>query len=251
MAKKMKIHLEADYKIHTAFSPVYRPGGQLTAVHMLTHFTHAQANVVIPQEILIPQLNEHQRVLLLQDQINMIEKHYEFFNTHSVDVAINIDELLAKTILESDFLIKRMAQMKCIELEISESFPEIAAGNRHPLLYGLSQHFHLSLNNYGAGKATSKAVFDNLFHRIKLDKTFVQHNIKRLSFAPFIKAILEHIKPHCHAVVVQGVDDLTGLQIVRDFAFDGIQSALFPCVSEESLSLLTDPPYLLQQRLAQ
>jgi len=251
MANKMKIHLEADYKTFTAFCPVYRPGGQLAAVEMLTHFTHAQANVVIPQEILIPQLNERQRVLLLQDQINIIEKHYDFFSSHNISVAINIDERLAETILSSEFLIKKMNQLGCLELEISESFPGIADGKSHPCLQGLSQHFHLSLNNYGAGKATSKAVFDNLFYRIKLDRGFIQHNIKRSSFSPFISAILDHIKPHCHAVVVQGVDDLSGLQSIRHFAFDGIQSALFPPVKEEGLIHLIAPPYILQQRMLQ
>lgn len=251
MANKMKIHLEADYKTFTAFCPVYRPGGQLAAVEMLTHFAHAQANVVIPQEILIPQLNEHQRVLLLQDQINIIGKHYAFFSSHNINVAINIDERLAETILASDFLIKKMNQLDCIELEISESFPDIAGGKNNLCLQGLSQHFHLSLNNYGAGKATSKAVFDNLFYRIKLDRGFIQHNIKRGSFPPFISAILDHIKPHCHAVVVQGVDDISGLQSIRHFAFDGIQSALFPPVDEEGLSHLVDPPYLLQQPVLQ
>lgn len=247
MANEMNIHLQADYKTYNGFCPVYAPDGQLMAVEMLTRFTNAAANVSIPQEILTPQLDERQCILLLQDKINIIERHYDFFSQHSVNVAINIDRLLAKTILESDFLLKKMHQLNCIELEVNESFPGISAGKENKQLLGLSGKFHLILNNYGAGQATSKAVFDNLFYRIKLDKGFINKNIKRLSFHPFIGAILAHIKPHCQGVVVQGVDSFAELQIVRQFAFDGIQGALFAAVSEEALMCLLEAPYQLQQ----
>lgn len=74
----MNIHLEADYKSHTAFNPIYRFGGQLIAVELLTHFSHSTANVAIPQELLLPQLSIDQRILLLQNQINSIERHADF-----------------------------------------------------------------------------------------------------------------------------------------------------------------------------
>lgn len=251
MANKMNIFLEADYKTYTAFCPVYSPGGLLRSVEMLTHFTHASVNVAMPQEILTPLLNDRQRVLLLQEQINIIEKHYDFFSDNDLKVAINIDKPLAETILESEFILKRMCRLDCLQLEVSESFPDLTLGRNNSFLSALSEKFSLSLNNYGAGKATSKAVFDDLFYRIKLDKGFIQHNINRLSFHPFISAILDHIKPHCHEIVVQGVDDVIGLQAVRDYAFDGIQSALFPPVSEEALIHLTEPPYQLRERMLQ
>lgn len=247
----MNIFLEADCQTYTAFCPAYTPGGRLSSVEMLTHFTHASANVAMPQEILTVLLNDRQRVLLLQQQINVLEKHYEFFSNHGIKVAINIDMPLAETILGSEFLLKRMCQIDCIELEISESFPGLNAGRDNNTLQALSEKFSLSLSNYGAGKSTSKAVFDDLFYRIKLDRVFIQHNIKRLSFHPFISAILDHIKPHCQEVVVQGVDDLNGLQTIRDYAFDGIQSALFPSVCEDELILLTAPPEPLWERVLQ
>lgn len=251
MANKMNILLEADYKTYTAFCPVYSPGGLLTSVGMLTHFTHASASVAMPQDSLTPLLNDRQRVLLLQEKINIIEKYYDFFNDHDLTVAINIDQPLAEVILDSEFILKKLLQLDCLELEVSESFPDLTAGRNNRLLHSLSEKFHLSLNNYGAGKATSKAVFDDLFYRIKLDKAFIQHNIKRLSFHPFISAILDHIKPHCQEIVVQGVDDIKGLHVVRDYAFDGIQSAMFPPVSEDALFHLTEPPYQLRERMLQ
>ncbi|MBP2155529.1 hypothetical protein [Erwinia rhapontici] len=159
----MNIFLEADYKTYTAFCPVYSPGGLLTSVEMLTHFTHASANVAMPQEILTPLLNDRQRVLLLQEQINVIEKHYDFFSDNDLKVAINIDKPLAETILESEFILKKMCQLDCLELEVSESFPDLTLGRNNNFLKALSEKFNLSLNNYGAGKATSKLFLTTCF----------------------------------------------------------------------------------------
>ncbi|MBD8212763.1 EAL domain-containing protein [Erwinia persicina] len=247
----MNIFLEADCTTYTAFCPVYSPGGRLTSVEMLTHFTHAGSHLAMPQEIMTALLNDRQRVLLLQQQINLLDKHSDFFSNHEIKVAINIDMPLARTILESEFILKKMRQLDCIELEISESFPGLNAGRDNSILLALSEKFNLSLNNYGAGKTTSKAVFDDLFYRIKLDRGFIQHNIKRLSFHPFISAILDHVKPHCQEIVIQGADDLPSLQKVRDYPFDGIQSALFPSVCEDELILLTQSPVPLRERVLQ
>lgn len=245
MANEMKIHLQADYKTHNGFCPIYAPDGQLMSVEMLTHFTHAAANVSIPQEILTPQLNDQQRLRLMQDKINIISRHHDFFIQHNVNVVINIDIALAKTILESDLLLKKMHLLNCVELGISENFPGLKAGDANDYLQGLREGFSLSLNNYGAGQATSKAIFDDLFYRIKLDKSFIHNGIRRLSFQPFIGAILEHIKPHCQEVVVQGIDNFADLQTVRPFAFDGIQGAIFINEPEETLTRLLEAPYHL------
>ncbi|MBV4366520.1 EAL domain-containing protein [Erwinia phyllosphaerae] len=238
----MNIHLEADYKSYTSFNPIYCFGGQLIAVELLTQFSHSTANVAIPQELLLPQLCKEQRIVLLQNQINSIERHLDFFCQQKVKVTLKIDELLAQTILESEFLSRKLDALCWLELEITESFTDLKLGKDNPGLMALSERFDLSLANYGAGKAPSKAVYDNLFSRIKIDKGFIQHNINRLSFRPFINSILEHIKPHCQQVIVQGVDDLTGLEKVSQYQFDGIQSALFSPVTEESLTTLVVPP---------
>lgn len=242
----MKIHLEADYKSYTAFYPVYRFDGQLIAVELLTHFSHTTANVAMPQEILLPQIDNDQRILLLQSQIKSIEKHHDFFRQQGVKVTLKIDDVTSRAILESDFLTHKLEALEWLELEINESFPNLKLGKDHPELVALSERFDLSLENYGAGKAPSKAVYDDLFYRIKLDKGFIKHNINRLSFKPFISTVLDHIKPHCQQVIVQGIDDLSDLEKISHYEFDGIQSALFSPVGEDALSSLIDPPEELQ-----
>ncbi|WP_437611083.1 EAL domain-containing protein [Erwinia sp. V71] len=238
----MKIHLAADYRIGAAFYPIYTLTGQLTAVELVSWFSHETANVAIPVEMLIAQLTFEQRISLLQSQISLIEKHHDFFSHHDLHVAIHIDETIAQAILDSEFLLHKMTILDCLELEINESFGNLSAGKDNPLLTALCERFHLGLQNFGAGKATAKAVYDNMFYRIKLDKGFIQHNIKRLSFEPFISAVLDNISPHCHQVVVQGVDDAQTLAKVSQYAFSGIQSSLFPPVDELALAALIRPP---------
>lgn len=239
---KMKIHLEADYKSYTAFYPVYSFDGLLIAVELLTHFSHTTANVAIPQEMVLPQMDSDQRILLLQSQINSIEKHHDFFRQQGVKVTLKIDEITSQAILESDILTRKLESLEWLELEINESYPGLKLGKDHPGLMALSQRFDLSLENYGAGKAPSKAVYDDLFYRIKLDRGFIKHNINRLSFRPFISTVLEHIKPHCQQIIVQGIDDLPGLEKISQYEFDGIQSSLFSPVGEDALSSLILPP---------
>ncbi|WP_338563252.1 EAL domain-containing protein [Erwinia sp. E_sp_B04_7] len=238
----MKIHLEADYKSYTAFYPVYSFDGLLIAVELMTHFSHTTANVAIPQEMVLPQMDSDQRILLLQNQIKSIEKHHDFFRQQGVKVTLKIDEVTSQVILESEILLRKLEGLEWLELEINESYPDLKLGKDHPGLMALSQRFDLSLENYGAGKTSSKAVYDNLFYRIKLDRGFIKHNINRLSFRPFISTLLEHIKPHCQQVIVQGIDDLSGLETISHYDFDGVQSSLFSPVGEDALPTLIHPP---------
>ncbi|MCX8956135.1 EAL domain-containing protein [Erwinia psidii] len=238
----MKIHLEADYTICTTFQPIYSLSGQLISVGLMSHFSHSSANVAIPLDLLMPQLSQAQRITLLQNQLNIIEKHHDFFRLHGVKVTLKTDEVLAMAITENEFMARKMDALELIELEINEDFPGLKLGKNNPSLLSLSERFALSLENYGSGKVSSTAVYDNLFTSIKLDKGFMQHNMKRPSFKPFINALLEHIRPHCQNVIVQGIEDLAALEIIRHFDFDGIQSSLFSPVSEEVLCSLIDAP---------
>ncbi|RWR03507.1 hypothetical protein ED28_00540 [[Pantoea] beijingensis] len=238
----MKIDIAEDYHSLTAFYPVYSFSGHLLAVEVMTHYMHKSANVAIPQEILFPQMTFEQQLTLLKNQINVIEKYHDFFIHHQLHVGIKIDEQLAWAILESEFLLHKMGTFTYLELELSESLADFSLGRNNPLLAELSERFFLSLGNFGAGKAPAKAVYDNLFYRIKLDKGFIQHNITRPSFFPFMNAILNNISPHCQQIIVQGIDDLPMMEKVRPLGFSGIQSSLFRPVGEESLPALIYPP---------
>ncbi|WP_173633989.1 EAL domain-containing protein [Paramixta manurensis] len=238
----MKTHFVADYQSHTAFNPVYSPHGHLIAVDLISEFSHPAALVAVSQEIALLQWDAEQHLATLQSQINTIEKHHDFFKRHAVPAVLSITEHMAAAILQSEFLLHRMQQLGCLELGINENFTDFKLGKENPILLALSEQFNLTLNNFGSGYAPAKAVYDNLFSRVKLDKSFVYQNSKRASFIPFMQAVSDNVAPHCRQLIVQGVDELSLLENITDLHFAGIQGALFPPVPEASLSLLINPP---------
>lgn len=242
MAKKMTTPVFADYFIHTAFNPVYALNGRLLAVDLLSSFTHASLKVVVPQDILLSQLDGEQRLQTLQKQIGVIEHYHDFFLQNNVAVILSVDEEMVETILSSEFLLRKLQPLQALELALNESFPDFKAGKDNPLLSNLSDKFKLTLNNFGSGKAPAKAVYDNLFHRIRLDKYFLQQTLKRASYHSMLKAIAYQVSDHCQQFIVQGVDDLATLEKITPFAFTGMQGALFPPVPDSELATLMEPP---------
>ncbi|URQ62392.1 EAL domain-containing protein [Pantoea alhagi] len=233
----------ADYFIHTAFNPVYALNGRLLAVDLLSSFTHTSLNVVAPQDILLPQFDGEQRLQTLQKQISVIEHYHDFFLRNNVAVILTVDEEMVETLLSSEFLLRKLRPLQALELGLSESFPNFRAGKDNPLLSSLSDNFKLTLTNFGSGKAPAKAVYDNLFHRIRLDKYFLQQTLKRASYHSMLKAIVYQVSDHCQQFIVSGIDDLTTLEKIAPFAFTGMQGALFPPVPDSELAALMEPPH--------
>ncbi|ARJ43790.1 hypothetical protein B1H58_18220 [Pantoea alhagi] len=233
----------ADYFIHTAFNPVYALNGRLLAVDLLSSFTHTSLNVVVPQDILLPQFDGEQRLQTLQKQISVIEHYHDFFLRNNVAVILNVDEEMVETLLSSEFLLRKLRPLQALELGLSESFPNFRAGKDNPLLSSLSDNFKLTLTNFGSGKAPAKAVYDNLFHRIRLDKYFLQQTLKRASYHSMLKAIVYQVSDHCQQFIVSGIDDITTLEKIAPFAFTGMQGALFPPVPDSELAALMEPPH--------
>ncbi len=50
-----------------------------------------------------------------------------------------------------------------------------------------------------------KAVFDGLFTRVMLDKSFIQQQITHRSFEPFIRAIQAQISPCCNCIIAEAL----------------------------------------------
>ncbi|MEZ3498780.1 EAL domain-containing protein [Pantoea sp. KPR_PJ] len=240
----MKVHLSADYQSEIWFYPVYTSGGQLMAVEMVSQFVHDTAPVTLPQDLLLPQLDETQQLRLLHIQINLLEQHRDFFDKNHVLAFLRIDEKLAKTLLASELLIRKIKQLPFILLDVSETFPQLSNGINDPLIFSLKQQFRLSLSHFGAGKSSTRAVYDNLFDAIKLDRQFIQALAKRAAFQPFIQSIIDNISGHTRQIIICGIDDDALLQKVSFLPEGLIQGALFPPVKAEALGrLIADACY--------
>ncbi len=98
--------------------------------------------------------------------------------------------------------------------------------------------YPLALANFGAGAASLKPVYDGLFKRVIIDRSFIQQRVTELSFEPFMRAILWQITPHCKSVIVAGIDDHGTLQRVMPFEFGAMLGALWPAVTAEQVTQL-------------
>jgi EAL domain-containing protein (putative c-di-GMP-specific phosphodiesterase class I) len=238
LAVKMKVHISADYQSEIWFYPACTISGQLVAVELVSQFVHDTAPVTLPQDLLLPQLNETQRLRLLQRQIALLEQHYAFFDQNQVLAFMRIDEHLAQTLLASELLIHKIKQLPFLLLDLSETFPQLLNGVNDPLISALKQQFRLSLSHFGAGKSSTRAVYDNLFDCIKLDKTFIQALAKRASFQPFIQSIVDNFRSHTQLMIICGIDDRNLLDKIATLPDAVMQGALFPPVKAEALNRL-------------
>jgi len=234
----MKIHLSADYQSEIWFYPVCDVDGQLTAVELATQFVHDSAPITLPQEFLLPQLDESQQLRLLQSQIGLLEQDRAFFEKHAILAFIRIDEGMARTLLTSELLIRKIKQLPFIMLNMTETFPQLKLGRNNALLASLQAEFNLSLSHFGAGKSPANAVYDNLFTCICLDKDFIQALAKRASFVPFTQSIIDNFRAHCDRIIICGIDDEALLDKASRLTGADFQGALFPVVKSDALHSL-------------
>lgn len=232
----MKVHLSADYQSETWFYPVYSLAGQLTAVELVTQFVHDSAPITLPQDLLLPQLDDAQQLRLLQSQLSLLEKYRDFFEINQITALVRIDDSMANTLLASEFLLRKFRQIPFIVLDISETFPQLSLGKSHPLLAALQREFRLSLSQFGAGKAPATAVYDNLFSVLKLDKGFIQDLAKRASFTPFIQTVINNFSEYAEQIIICGIDDNQIMEKMATLTGAQLQGSLFPVVQAERLN---------------
>ncbi|WP_258576924.1 EAL domain-containing protein [Candidatus Pantoea persica] len=229
----MRVHLSADYQSEIWFYPVYLPSGELAAVELVSQYVHGTAPIMLPQDLLLLQLDETQQLRLLlrllQSQIVLLEQQRAFFEENQLTAFMCIDENLARTLLASELLMRKIRKITFLILDLSETFPQPINGINAPFISALNAQFRLSLSHFGAGNVSTRAVYDNLFDYIKLDKQCIQLLAKRASFSLFIQSILDNFRSHCQhqQMIICGVDDDALLQ-----------GALFPQVRADGLARL-------------
>ncbi len=79
-----------------------------------------------------------------------------------------------------------------------------------------------------------KAVFDGLFTRVMLDKSFIQQQITHRSFEPFIRAIRAQISPCCNCIIAGGIDTAEILAQITPLRFPCSPGMPVACRSHKS-----------------
>ncbi len=177
----MKIFLENLYHSDCYFLPIRDNQQDLVGVELITHFSSEDGTVRIPTSRVIAQLTEEQHWQLFSEQLELLKSCQHFFIQHKLFAWLNLTPQVATLLLDRDNYAGELLKYPFIELLINENYPHLNEGKDNRGLLSLSQVYPLVLGNLGAGNSTMKAVFDGLFTRVMLDKSFIQQQITHRS----------------------------------------------------------------------
>lgn len=220
------------------FNPARDAQGRLRGLEIVVNFMGADPDVRMPAELVLPRLTSQQAITLFTEQLALINTCQHFFIQHDLIAWINITPIIARALLADEKLAAMVKRFPFIELTLNENYPQLNRGRDNPFLVQLTDRYSIVLANFGAGKASTRAVFDGLFTRITLDKNFVHQRLKARSFEPFMQAIVTQIKPYCRSMMIAGIDSELALKKVTPFAFSAMQGGLWPPVPPQQVTQL-------------
>ncbi|WP_312457189.1 EAL domain-containing protein [Pseudescherichia sp.] len=220
------------------FNPARDAQGKLLGLEIVVNFIGIDPDVRTPAERVLPRLTSQQAVALFTEQLELIDAYQLFFIQHHLIAWININPLIASALMMDEKLAASVKRFPFIEFTINEDYPQLNRGNENPLLVQLANRYSLVLANFGAGAASTRAIFDGLFTRIALDKHFVNQRLSARSFQPFMQAIVTQIKPYCRSMMIAGIDSEQTLKRVAPFSFSAMQGRLWPPVPPQQVTQL-------------
>lgn len=233
----MKISLDNNYHSELYFLPARNYQNKLISLTVFTNFVSDDGQVRIPTELVIPRMSGEQQYRLLRSNWTS-SNVVSIFMQHNLLAWVYLSAPIAESLLNDDETLMRILRLSFIELLINENDVEIARGVINPSLIALSHQFALVLANFGAGELSTKAIFEDLFKRVIFDKSFVHKQSSRLSFEPFIRAIIAQISVHTESLMVCGIDSDKLFQQVMPFHFFAMQGGLWPAVATKHVTTL-------------
>jgi len=234
----MIVTLDKAWKTELLFVPAKNGGGQLIGLEIIANFVGVDDGVRTPTSLVTARLSGEQEISLFREKLAILENCQIFFIQQKIIAWINITPAIAMALLTQKALADEAARFSFLELTVEENFPELNAVDHNHLLAQLANHFPLILANFGAGHASTQAVFFGLFKRIMLDKNFIQQQALLLSFDPFMRAIIAQVQPCCTAIMAAGVDNQQILERLEPWGLSAMQGALWPAVDMAALTRL-------------
>lgn len=232
----MIITLDKTWRSELLFNPARNAEGELQGLEIAVNFVGVNREAQAPAELILPQLTPQQSEMLFIEQLQLLSVCQHFFIQHQIAAWINITPAVAEKLLTDDDLAASVNRYPFIELMVNENYLNLNSESENSLLSQLSSRFTLVLANFGAGAASTRAVFKGLFARVRLDKHFVSQRLKSPSFQPFMQAIITQVEPYCRSIMIAGIDSEQMLKKVRAFAFSAMQGSLWPPVLPEQIT---------------
>ncbi|EHM45699.1 MAG: EAL domain-containing protein [Yokenella regensburgei] len=234
----MIVSLDNTYRSDFLLLPARNFAGGLVGLEIITHFTATNGDVRIPTDLVIQHMTAEQELMLFKEKLAVLATCQLFFIQHQLLAWINITPAIALAFLNDELLVKDVKRFPFLELTVNENYPGLNQLSANDPLFVLAKRFNLVLANFGAGDASTKAIFAGVFSRIQLDRNFVQRRVMSPSFEPFMRAIVTQMQPYCATLMIAGVDSEETLTRIRPFAFSAMQGMLWPPVPPEQVTTL-------------
>ncbi|MFO3903935.1 EAL domain-containing protein [Enterobacter hormaechei] len=234
----MIVMLDIAYQSELLLLPARHDSGALTGLEIVVNFVGVDNQVRIPTELVRPYLSPEQELMLFQEQLAMLDSCKLFFIQQQLTAWINISPTIVEYLLMDQNGVSICEQHPWLEFTINENYPDLNKGNMNTALMDFALRFPLVLGNFGAGDASTKAIFDGMFKRVALDKNFIQQHLTDNTFELLLGAIMTQVSPYCQSLMVAGVDDDVALQRLSAFGFSAMQGSLWPAVPLERITSL-------------
>lgn len=234
----MIISLDKTWRSELLFNPARRADGTLQGLEIVVNFVGVNREAQTPAEQVLPYLTPQQSEMLFIEQLHLLNVCQLFFIQHQLIAWININPVIVERLLMDDDLAASVNRYPFIEFMINENYLNLNDEIENSALSQLGSRYPLVLANFGAGAASTSAVFNGLFSRVMLDKHFVHQRLKAPSFQPFMQAIVNQVKPHCRSMMIAGIDSEQTLKKVTPFAFSAMQGRLWPPVPPQQVTQL-------------
>lgn len=230
--------LDIAYQSELLLLPARHDSGALTGLEIVVNFVGVDNQVRIPTELVRPYLTPEQELMLFQEQLAMLDSCKLFFIQQQLTAWINISPAIVEYLIMEQNGVSICEQHPWLEFTINENYPDLNKGNMNTALMDFALRFPLVLGNFGAGDASTKAIFDGMFKRVALDKNFIQQHLTDNTFELLLRAIVTQVSPYCQSLMVAGVDDDVALQRLSVFGFSAMQGNLWPAVPLERITSL-------------
>ncbi len=234
----MIVMLDNAYQSEFLLLPARNESGALIGIEIIVNFVGVDNPVRIPTELVRPWLSPEQELTLFQEQLALLDTCKLFFIQQQLIAWINISPVIVEYLILDRNGVSICEQHPWLEFTINENYPDLNKGNMNTVLMDFALRFPLVLGNFGAGDASTKAIFDGMFKRVALDKNFIQQHLTENTWDPFLRAILMQVSPYCQSMMVAGVDDDHALQRLSVFGFSAMQGGLWPAVPVERITSL-------------
>ncbi|MEE3651140.1 MULTISPECIES: EAL domain-containing protein [unclassified Brenneria] len=225
--------LDVDDRRYYVAQPIYNCQNQMFAVELLARYKNKGVN----SEKRIQKMTPSEKQTLLIEQLECISQKQSYFVDHDMLVTVDIDFVMAVFLLQDRYAGYLLDNLPFIHLKINEIFPNLNDGIHNPLLAKLYERHPLWLDDLGRGDANLYAVLQSMFSYIKLDKKFYSAMMKSRQEHIF-PALIKNMKKFCNGIIVEGVQDYSEYEYLKQCGVDGMQGHIYPTYLFDKLSVL-------------